>query len=161
LVTGILLAAPLLLIFFNFWLFAALSLSILLGLIIAGWGPFMGMGHETPPLEPSWIDFFPKLFGFNPITVAWDSTGMLICGVLLYFLPILSFSIISFTWWLILLIVIAAIGFTFIYWITSKIPTNKLIIIPGFTTTAFETLAEILVGVWTSIILLITCGLVG
>ncbi len=56
--------------------------AIFLGVCIAGWGPFQGMGTESGIPEPSWKRWLPRTLGFAENTMPHDFVGMAECGLI-------------------------------------------------------------------------------
>lgn len=163
LVTGFLLAAPLMGLGFNPWLLGSLIIAIPLGLILAGWGPYMNMTVDGDVTQTSWIDTFPRLLGFAPNTVAWCWTGMTVCGLIVY--SLVAFAIFLATvvgHWSLMAMLPALIGvlvFPLTYWGFSRL-VGSLPVITGFAATHDEW-SECTVGATMAIVILATCRIAG
>ena len=94
----------------------------------------MSMGYHPGPDDSTWINFFPKLFGFVPQSIQWDFAGMVFCGILLFSPCIASFGLIHMIWywWMIPIVIGASILFSAIYYIFRKIGMANLPNIPGY-----------------------------
>lgn len=149
-------------IFLGSWiLFPLISIALVLGLILAGWGPYMGMGRHTRPAESSWIDFFPKMFKLIKGTRAWDFAGLSFCGFIL-FLPIFIAMSFLFNAFLLILLPIFSILFASSYALAEKLPLHKFPIIPNFVSCftdsrvyQHEEWSEMFVGVVVALVLCI------
>lgn len=142
-------------------LFPAVTLSLMVGLIIAGWGPYMGMGHHATPATSSWIDIFPKSFKLIKHSRQWDFVGLTACGLIL-FLPlsvVYSYTISS-----LMLATLPVFGLAFAgcYTLASMLPLHKFPIIPGLVSSfnedgvyQHEEWAEVFVGLLVGIALCI------
>lgn len=160
LVSMFLISLPLAWWFANWWMIPAVTFGLWFGLVLGGYGPFMGMGdHRIVPAR-TWISFLPKLLGLQPCGVAWDFVGMCFSGVLIYsWVVIMSFAV-AMNWFVLVLIPLSGIAFAGVYYLASLIPDNKLPVIPGFTASEHEVFGELGAGLWTGL-LLILCALAG
>ncbi|HQT62765.1 hypothetical protein [Acidiphilium sp.] len=60
----------------------ALGVTLFLGLIVTGWGPFQGLGLPSAGApERSWMRWLPERLGFAPGTIAHDVLGLAQSGV--------------------------------------------------------------------------------
>lgn len=82
LLTGFLLSIPIALAMLNLWMIPVVTISITSGLMLTGWGPYMGMGSHAYPAKDSWIDFLPKFLGFVKGSMRWDFFGMVASGII-------------------------------------------------------------------------------
>ena len=151
-VTGILLSLPLLLIHSTLFFPSLLILAILLGLILAGWGPFMGMGVHTITPSSTWLSIFPKLLGLTPQSFSWDFVGMFFCGIVLILPCVLAFNALGINLWSLAIVPSFAMLFAVIYLIFSKI--SSLPLISNFASNA-EEWSECGVGILISVTFLI------
>ena len=149
-ITGILLSLPLFFITSNIWLVCLLALSIFTSLSVLGWGPYMDIGEHSPsnPGSPSWIDFFPRLFGFQRYTVSWDVIGMVACGLIMFGIDVLPFVVLSFNWYLISLAVLSGILFAVMYWFVYRVLPTSLPSIKGLVINGSQgQWSEVIVGI--------------
>lgn len=61
-----------------------LAIALMLGLMLAGWGPFQGMGLENVPgyvPEQSWLRALPRLLGLKVGSFWHDAVGMAQAGL--------------------------------------------------------------------------------
>jgi len=134
-------------------LFPIITFALMLGLVLSGWGPYMGMGRHVTPASPSWIDFFPKMFKLIKHTRAWDFAGLSFCGFIL-FLPFFIATAVLINLYLVILLPVFSLLFASSYALANKLPLHKFPIIPNFVscftdsrTYQHEEWAEIFVGV--------------
>lgn len=83
LAAAVLIAAPLYFIHHD-WRALLLVPAVLIGLVLAGWGPFQGMGTENVPgylPERSWLRALPRALGLQAGTYAHDLLGMIQAGL--------------------------------------------------------------------------------
>ena len=139
LVTGVLFSLPLILfVGLNYFLLGALTVAIPLGLILAGWGPYMNMTADGPVATKTWLDFFPTVLGFSRNTIPWTFAGMTVCGLIVFGLDSLAIGlsngVSSWAPWLMLeaVVVSCSLLFSLVYLVLSKIPAEKFLQIPGF-----------------------------
>lgn len=151
-ITGFLYALPMVLMTSNFWLLLTVTVGIWVGLMLAGWGPFMTMGTNMTPAKRTWIDVFPRMCGLKPGTVTWDLVGMMVCGVLLFVPIVISMGVISLSWWMVPVILCAAVAFAMIYLTCSRM--TRLPHVPGFAS-GFTEWAEVGVGALVSVTFLV------
>ncbi len=154
-VSAFLMAVPLLLLSFNWILIPLVTFGLWLGLVMAPYGAFMGMGDHAHTPAKTWVNFFPKLLGFEPYGVKWDFAGMWFCGVMLYMFTAVGYAALWDNWWLLISIPVAATSFAGSYLVLSWIPDEKFPVIPGFNAKEHECNSEILVGIWTGVFLTI------
>lgn len=146
-VTGLLLALPVFALSHIYWLSIELLLGgITLGLIIAGWGPFMAMGNHPTLPNSTWLNFFPKLLGLKPQSVSWDFAGMTLCGWIMFALIVAPFAILHASWWLIPVVILSGLLFATIYLVISEIPTANLFVVSGFAGKDPEEWSEVVFG---------------
>lgn len=144
--------------FGNWWIVPAVTFGLWFGLVLAAYGSYMGMGDHAHTPEKKWLDFFPRLLGLTPYSVAWDFAGMWFSGVLLYsWVVFMSFAV-SMNWLTLLLIPASGLAFAGAYLLASWIPDELLPVIPGFTAREHEVFGELGAGLWTGL-LLILCAL--
>jgi len=144
--------------FSNPWIIPVVVFGLWFGLVLAGYGRFMGMGDHAHVPPPTWLYFFPRLFGLKPYGVAWDFAGMWFCGVILYGWVTLAAVLASGNCWLLLLIPASGTAFALSYLLMSWIPDAKFPVIKGFTAQVHEEFGELCAGLWTGA-LLILCAL--
>lgn len=157
LVTGVLFAIPLVPLLSQPTLVACLlPLGILLGLIMAGWGPYMGMGNHGRSPPSTWIDFFPRMLGCNPVHgVSWDIAGMAFCGFLVFAFCSAAFAMVAAKWALLPLAVLASAGFSACYYLISLISLDSLPILPKLAGKVHEEWSELACGALVAVVLLI------
>lgn len=155
LVSSLLISVPLA-VYWGLWsLIPLITIGMWLGLVLAGYGPFMGMGSHAFPPARTWIEFFPRLLGLAPQSVGWDTAGMWFCGVLLYLPVVLGYCWLASNWLLLLGVPLAAAAFAGSYLIMSKVPKDRLPIWPGFTAREHEVFGEIFTGFATGLVLIV------
>ena len=81
LLTGVLIAVPLVVFGAGSTQIVALAVAVVVGLMVAGWGPYMNFGPTT---QTSWIDFFPYLLSLTLGTADWCLAGMFSCGMIVF-----------------------------------------------------------------------------
>jgi len=125
-VTAVLMTFPILAATWDPTLSGLVGLELLLGMILAGWGPYMAMGVQVGiPQSRSWIDVFPRLLGRSPETLGWDAAGMFACGSIMGML--LSFPVALSTHSLLSLLLIPVVGsiMLFAYWLPTKVDNTE------------------------------------
>lgn len=145
----------------NWILFPLITIALMIGLIVAAWGPYMGMGHHATPAVASWIDIFPKSFKLIKHSRQWDFVGLTACGFILFFLlTVISSYIINPL--ILLALPMYSLAFAGCYAVASKLPLHKFPIIPGLVSCFTETRvyqheewAEVFVGLLVGIALCI------
>lgn len=159
LVSSFLISLPLAWYMSNWWIVPGVTFGLWFGLVMAGYGPFMGMGDHAITPAKTWISFFPRLLRLKPQSRAWDFAGMWFCGVLLYgWVCLMSFSV---SMNLLTLLLIPASGFAFagVYYLASLVPDEKLPVIPGLTAKEHEVFGELGAGLWTGVLLILCTAL--
>jgi hypothetical protein len=125
-VTGILLAAPIAVLNDSWRLYPTLTAAITLGLMIAGWGSYMGMGEHVRMNDLQWSDWPARLLRIKQESVLWDCIGMATVITPMFTLIVLSFGIITLNLNMVPVGMAGVVLFTFAYWTVSKIPLAKL-----------------------------------
>jgi hypothetical protein len=133
-VTGILLAAPIAVLDDSWLLYPTLSAAITLGLMIAGWGSYMGMGEHVRMNDLQWSDWPARLLRIRQESVLWDCLGMATVITPMFTLILLSFGMIVGLSMLGGVVCLTGIVlFTFAYWVVSRVAETKLPIVYGTT----------------------------
>lgn len=158
LVSAALISLPLALWTGNLILIPLITVGLWLGLVMAGYGPYMGMGDHAITPASTWINFFPRLFGFKPYSVAWDFAGMWFCGVLLSMFVVAGSVALSHHWLSLVWIVESGFALSLIYWAFSKVPDQYLPVWPGFTAKEHEVFGELGYGLFVGAMLLCITG---
>lgn len=120
LATGLMLAGPIAMYARSGALFVTITIAITVGLMLAGWGSYMGMGVHSRPNKMQWSDYPALFLRMKPETVLWDCLGMITTTIPMFTLIVLSFGIVSLTMMMVPVTVVGVVLFTFVYWITSK-----------------------------------------
>jgi len=155
LVSSFLISLPLAWYMSNWLIVPGVTIGLWFGLVLSGYGPFMGMGSHAFPPAKTWISFFPRLLGLKPQSVAWDFAGMWFCGVLLYSWVIFMSIAVSMNWFALCLIPASGLAFAGVYYLASLVPDEKLPVIPGFTAKEHEVFGELGAGLWTGVLLIL------
>ena len=158
-VSAFLMSLPLAWWFANWYIVPGVTFGLWFGLVLGGYGPFMGMGDHAFTPAKTWINFFPKLLGLRPYSVAWDFAGMWFSGVLIYSWVVLIAVASSGTLLLLALIPISGLVFAGSYYLMSQIPDSEFPIIPGFTAQEHEVFGELCAGFWTGVLLFLCTNL--
>lgn len=111
-------------------LFPVLTLSLMVGLVVAGWGPYMGMGRHSVPAASTWIDVFPKILRLSKSTKQWDFVGLTACGFIL-FLPMMIAAAILVNPLALAALPILSLAFAGCYALASILPLEKFPVVPG------------------------------
>lgn len=154
LVSAALISLPLALWTGNLILIPLITVGLWLGLVMAGYGPYMGMGDHAITPAPTWINFFPRLFGFEPYSIKWDFAGMWFCGLLLSMFVVAGYVWLDHHWWSLLWIPLSGFGFAGIYLLASKVPDHLWPVWPGFTAKEHEVFGELGYGLFVGAMLL-------